>query len=119
MLEKAFVDIEDTHTLTLSKIPYYSSIFKYFAFSILNMSSIDNIDWTQVIKKEARGIGGIGDDDLGEIQEIQNNNVITKVGFVDKATYSIPKNLIDKFDGHTVWFRLTKEDAESQYKTGD
>ncbi len=88
-----------------------------------NESSFDwkdnGIDWKDVIRKEARGIGGIVDDNLGEIQEIQGNNVITKVRFVDKETYSIPKNLIDKFDGHTVWFRLTKEEAESQYKTSE
>jgi hypothetical protein len=83
------------------------------------MSSIDSIDWTKVKKKEARGIGGIGDDDLGEVQEIQDNNIITKVGVMKKETYSIPKDLVDKFDGHTLWFRLTKEEAESQYKTAD
>ena len=84
------------------------------------MSSIVNIDWTKIIKKEARGIGGIGDDDLGEVQEIQHDNhIITNVGVVDKETYSIPMNLIDKFDGHTLWFRLTKEEAKTQYKTAD
>lgn len=77
---------------------------------------ITNIDWNETLKKEARGIGGIGDDDLGEIQEIHNDNIITKVGVLDKATYSIPKSLADKFDGHTLWFRITNEDAENQFK---
>ncbi|MDN5846661.1 MAG: hypothetical protein L0H53_10360 [Candidatus Nitrosocosmicus sp.] len=81
------------------------------------MSSVDGIDWTNIIKKEARGIGGIGDDNLGEVQEIQDNNIITKVGVVDKETYSIPKNLVDKFDGHTLWFKITREEADNQYKT--
>lgn len=83
------------------------------------MTSIDNIDWNEVIKKEARVIGGIGDDDLGEVQVIHNDNIITKIGVLDKATYSIPKRLVDRFDGHILWFRITKEEAENQYKTKD
>jgi hypothetical protein len=52
--------------------------------------SNNNIDWNDVIKKEARGIN---DADLGEVQEIRLDNVITKAGLVDKEVYSIPKNL--------------------------
>ncbi len=74
------------------------------------------IEWNSTIKKEARGID---DDDLGEIQGITETNVITKVGRVDKETYSIPKSLADKFDGHKVKFRITKEEAKSQYKIED
>ena len=54
------------------------------------MSSSDNIEWSQVLKKEARGKD---DDDFGEVQEIRQENVITKVGLIDKVTYSIPKEL--------------------------
>ena len=45
--------------------------------------SIDNIDWKDTIKKEARGLK---DDDLGEVQEVRQNEIITKVGVVDKET---------------------------------
>jgi hypothetical protein len=71
------------------------------------------IEWNSAVNKEARGIDG---DDLGEIQGITETNVITKVGRVSKDTFSIPKSLADKFDGHKVTFRITKEEAESQYK---
>jgi hypothetical protein len=80
------------------------------------MSTNNNIDWADVIKKEARGIN---DADLGEVQEVRQNLVITKAGVVDKEVYSIPKNLGEKSDGHNLWFRVTKEEAESQYKTKD
>lgn len=43
--------------------------------------SFDNIDWNDVIKKEARGLK---DDNLGEVQEVREDVVITKVGIVDK-----------------------------------
>ena len=71
------------------------------------------IEWNSTINKEARGIDG---DDLGEIQGITETNVITKVGRASRETFSIPKSLADKFDGHKVMFRITKEEAESQYK---
>jgi hypothetical protein len=78
--------------------------------------SNNNIDWNDVIKKEARGIN---DADLGEVQEIRQDNVITKAGVVDKEVYSIPKNLAERYDGHNLWFRVTKEDAENVYKIKD
>ena len=78
--------------------------------------SNNNIDWNDVIKKEARGIS---DADLGEVQEIRLDNVITKAGVVDKEVYSIPKNLAERYDGHKLWFRVTKEDAENIYKIKD
>jgi hypothetical protein len=45
------------------------------------MSTDNNIDWADVIKKEARGIN---DADLKEVQEVRQNLVITKAGVVDK-----------------------------------
>jgi hypothetical protein len=41
----------------------------------------ETIDWDNVIKKEARGIS---DFDLGEVQEVNSEQVITKKGIVDK-----------------------------------
>ena len=80
------------------------------------MSSSDNIEWSQVLKKEARGKD---DDDFGEVQEIRQENVITKVGLIDKVTYSIPKSFVDTFDGHVLRFKLTREEAEAQFKMKD
>jgi hypothetical protein len=68
-----------------------------------------NINWDEVIKKEARGIN---DFDLGEVQEIQSDVVVTQKGVLDKDKFYLPKNLVDRFDGHNVWFTITKEDAE-------
>jgi hypothetical protein len=80
------------------------------------MSTNNNVDFTDVIKKEARGIN---DADLGEVQEVRQDNVITKAGVVDKEVYSIPKNLVEKYDGHNLWFKVTKEEAENLYKVKD
>jgi hypothetical protein len=56
------------------------------------MSSVDNIDWSDVIKKEAMGRG---DDELGVVQEVRGNDVITKASLTDKESYCIPKNLVE------------------------
>ena len=65
-----------------------------------------------IIKKEARGLC---DADLGEIQEISGEYIITQKGKVDKDKFYIPKNLLERFDGHTVYLRVTEEEAK-QYK---
>ena len=72
-----------------------------------------DIDWDEVIKKEARGIG---DADFGEVQLKMGNTVITEKGIADKDRFYLPKSLVDKFDGHTLWFRITEDEANSKYR---
>jgi hypothetical protein len=66
----------------------------------------------EIIKKEARGLG---DADLGEVQEVSGEFIVTQKGTVDKDVYYIPKNLVDHFDGSTVFFTVTEEEVK-QYK---
>ena len=76
------------------------------------MSSNLNINWSDVIKKEARGIN---DYDLGEVQEISEDYIISERGVVDKTRYMIPKILVSNFDGHSLHFTVSEQDA-SKYK---
>ena len=69
-----------------------------------------NINWDEVIKKEARGIE---DYDLGEVHEIEADIVITKKGVLDKDKFYLPKNLVEAYDGHKLRFRVTKEEAQT------
>jgi hypothetical protein len=75
--------------------------------------SSNDIPRDQTLKKEARGIGD--DADFGEVQDISREYVITQKGIVDKERYYIPKNLLERFDGGTVYFKITKDEAK-QYK---
>jgi hypothetical protein len=78
------------------------------------MSSDSNIyNPEDIIKKEARGLGD--DADLGEVQELGIEYIVTQKGIFDKDKYLIPKKLVERFDGEKVYFRITKEDAK-QYK---
>ena len=66
-----------------------------------------------VNKKEARGLRD--EIDLGEVQEVGTEYVLTKKGTIDSDKFYIPKNLVEHFDGRTVWFKLTEEESH-QYK---
>jgi hypothetical protein len=66
----------------------------------------------EIIKKEARGLG---DADLGEVQQVSGEFIVTQKGTIDKDVFYIPKKLVDHFDGSTVFFTVTEEEAK-QYK---
>ncbi len=74
----------------------------------LNDSNMEDI-----IKKEARGLGD--NTDFGEVQEILGEHVITQKGTVAEDRFYFPKNLIERFDGDTVYFKITKDESK-QYK---
>ncbi|WP_148685254.1 hypothetical protein [Candidatus Nitrosocosmicus hydrocola] len=72
-----------------------------------------NIDWTDVIKKEARGLN---DYDLGEVQEVTNGLILTQKGIVNKEIFSIPQNVVVSYDGKVLRFRISEEEATGKYK---
>jgi len=68
----------------------------------------ETIVWDDVIKKEARGLD---DYDLGEVQEVDEEYVITKRGVVDKDRFYLPRNKVSQFDGNKLWFEVSKDEA--------
>ena len=70
----------------------------------------ETINWEEVIKKEARGLD---DYDLGEVQEVNDDTVITKKGVVDKDKFYLPRSKANKFDGDKLWFEVTKDEAHA------
>jgi hypothetical protein len=84
--------------------------------NIITISADDrkkDFDWDEVIKKEARGIN---DADFGEVQFTIGDTVITEKGVTDKKRFYLPKSLVDKYDGHTIWFRITEDEAYNTYR---
>ncbi len=65
-----------------------------------------------IIKKEAVGMDYT---DLGKVQEVGPEFIKTKKGIFKKDIFYIPKNLVYRFDGVHVWFRVTEEESQ-QYK---
>jgi hypothetical protein len=70
----------------------------------------ENIEWDQVINKKARGIDEC---DLGKVQRVTPEFVLTKKGLADKKLLKIPKKLALSFDGSKVIFRLQEYDISS------
>ena len=65
--------------------------------------------WSDILKKEATGID---DCDLGEVQRIATDFIVTEKGIINKKRYCIPKNLIAGFDGHILYFRIMKAESK-------
>jgi uncharacterized protein (TIGR02271 family) len=70
------------------------------------------MDWSEVIKKEARGRD---DEDLGEVQEVGQHYVLTQKGLVSKEKYYIPKYLVQGYDGKTLWFKLSGHEIKTAF----
>lgn len=75
-------------------------------------SSPGSIEWDSVIKKEARGID---DYDLGEVQEVTADHVLTQKGIVERKWFQIPKNLAQGFDGDVLTLNVTETQAKDLY----
>ena len=109
--------------------PFYlrlinNSSYKLFFLTYCMNNSNDNkgsfdwkdnsIEWKDIIKKEARGYEK--GDDLGEVQDIGLEFVVTERGRVIKHNFYLPKHLVKGYDGHTLWFNITEEEAEDNFK---
>lgn len=69
-------------------------------------------DWNEVIKKEARGRN---DADLGEVLEVKDDIVVTERGTLNKEKFYLPKSIPHGFNGHTLLFDITEEEAKEKF----
>lgn len=72
-----------------------------------------NIDWNEVIKKEARGIN---DEDLGEVREVSNGFIVVQRGIINKEKFFIPQDKADSFDGKILRFNISKDEISNNYQ---
>lgn len=68
-----------------------------------------NTAWNALSKKKA---GGVDDCDLGVVEEVQDEFIVTEKGIINKKRYYLPKILIAGFDGHTLYFRIMKAESK-------
>jgi uncharacterized protein (TIGR02271 family) len=73
------------------------------------------INWDDIIKKEARGIN---DADLGEIQQVDENFILSQKGTIGKEKFYIPKSLVSYYDGNILHVSITEEEAKNMYMQG-
>lgn len=68
-----------------------------------------NIRWQEVLNK---GASGIDKCDLGKVQQINEDMIITRKGILNKKEYILPKKLADRFDGDFLYFKIMKAEAK-------
>lgn len=79
-----------------------------------NIFNISNeINWPDVVKKEARGIDNA---DFGEVQEIVLHYVLTEKGIINKETFYLPTELVEEFDGDRLRFNVSESEANEKFK---
>jgi len=71
-----------------------------------------DINWNDVIKKEARGINN---EDFGEVQDIQGQFVLVQKDIVNKEKFYIPKDLVESYDGYVLKFRFSEQELSQYY----
>ena len=71
--------------------------------------------WEDLLKKQ---VSGIDDCDFGEVQQVQEEFIVTEGGIINKKRYCLPKSLLAGFDGHTLYFRIIKAESK-QYRQDD
>src|ERR687889_106756 len=77
--------------------------------------SSSNINWDDVIKKEVRGINNA---DLGEIQQVDENFILSQKGTIGKEKFYIPKSLAAYYDDNILHVSITEEEAKNTYMEG-
>ena len=71
--------------------------FSYWAYR----EKPKTIAWSRTVRKEAKGIDGLN---LGRVQAVEAHHVRTAKGLLRKETFLIPRELVQAFDGSTLWF---------------
>jgi uncharacterized protein (TIGR02271 family) len=72
-----------------------------------------NINWNDVIKKEARGLN---DEDFGEVQEVSNGYVFVQKGIINKDKFFIPQEKVESYDGDILRFGISLDEVKSTYQ---
>jgi hypothetical protein len=76
------------------------------------MGSLSSIDWNDVIDKEARSSNN---EDLGEVQEVDENYIFVQRGMISKDKFYIPVDMVESYDGTILRFRISEEDATARF----
>src|SRR6188472_228846 len=69
-------------------------------------------DWNEVIKKEVKGLN---DADFGEVQEVNENYVLTQRGTLIKEKFYLPRSIPHGYNGRILLFDITEEEAKKRF----
>lgn len=83
----------------------YNQYKKYYGSNTMSQ----NKRWQEVINKRAIGIDKC---DLGKVEQINDDMIVTKKGLINKSRYLMPKKLVESFDGNILYFKIMKAEAK-------
>jgi len=69
-------------------------------------------DWNEVIKKQ---VNGLNDADFGEVQEVNENYVLTQRGTLNKEKFYLPRSIPHGYNGRILLFDITGEEAKKRF----
>jgi hypothetical protein len=61
--------------------------------------------------KQAKSVDGML---LGKVREMENDYVLTD----GEPNFYIPRYLIEKYDGSSLWFKIDSDEAKSKFMLG-
>ena len=67
------------------------------------------IDWNDIIKKEARGIDDL---DLGEVQNVTEDKIVVQKGIIEHNNFHLPKSLVKSYDGDVLRFNISETELK-------
>jgi hypothetical protein len=79
----------------------------------MNAAPTAGMNWETLSGKEAKTLDN---SELGKVKHVADDYVYTEKGLLEKENFYIPRRFADRFDGKTLWFSITKGQAESEFK---
>jgi uncharacterized protein (TIGR02271 family) len=72
------------------------------------------LNWSEIIKKEARSLD---DANLGKVQEINETSFIIEKGTKNKEKFYIPRSIPHAYNGSIILLDITEDEAKKKFMT--
>lgn len=70
----------------------------------------ERLDWDSLSDKNAKTMDNY---ELGKVKQVRDEYIYTENDKLEK--FFIPRRFVDRFDGNTLWFSITRTEAETQF----
>ncbi len=102
----------DVYILHLYLYDLFGKDKKNWHVKCFAMSSLSSINCNDVVNKEARSSNN---EDLGEVQEVDENYIFVQRGIISKDKFYIPIDMVETFDGKVLHFSISEEYATAMF----
>jgi hypothetical protein len=71
------------------------------------------MNWDTLSDRDSKTLDNF---ELGKVKQVADDYIYTEKGVLQKDKFYIPRRFADRFDGKTLWFAITKGQAENEFK---